>query len=383
MTFPAGATVAIVGDVGCGASRLADLCLRLRDPEVGRITFDGLDVREVGLEALRGEVAVATADGVLLNGTIAENLRLAHPEATDSDLELATRLAGVHQAIVGLVKGYDTRLEDGGDRLPVLVRRRLSLARALLHDPSVLIADRLGEGLDPAAEAQLYGALERAGDGRLTLLITSRVRWASCADRIYVMERGRVVEQGMHDDLVRRDTLYARLWREQEDEASAGEATKRRAAYLQRVPTFAPLPPHLQDLIAEEMELQRLQQGDEIVRAGDVMDRLVVVQSGMIEVVASDPVLRGKTVARLYRGDCCGEMALLHDGLRGAGLRAGSPVELYTLRRVDFFRLLRRAPELEDRLRRVMAERTQISRRRESGRLSALQTVRLPQRAAG
>jgi ATP-binding cassette subfamily B protein len=259
----------------------------------------------------------------------------------------------------------------------------LSLSRALLRDPSVLIADRIGDGLDPAAEAQLYGVLERAGHGRLTLIITSRVTGATCADRIYVMDRGRVVEQGMHDDLVRRDTLYARLWREQDGEAAPGGAARDRAFYLQRVPSFATLPPHLQALIAEEMELRRLEPGEMVVRTGGAMDGLIVVQSGMVEVVASDPVLQGRTLARLYRGDHFGELALLHDGLRGAGLRAATPLEICCLRRVDFLRLLRRAPELENRLRRVMAERTQVSWRKESSRQPVTQTVRLPERAAG
>jgi CRP-like cAMP-binding protein len=223
--------------------------------------------------------------------------------------------------------------------------------------------------------------LKRAGHERLTLVITSRVSAASHADRIYVMDRGRVVEQGAHDELARRDSLYARLWREQEGDATVAGAVRERAVLVENVPIFAPLSPHLQALIAEQLELQRLGPGEPIAREGDVADRLVLIRSGMVEVVASDPVLRGKTLAHLHRGDYCGEMALLHDGLGAADLRAGTEVELYSLRRVDFLRLLRRTPELEDRLRSVMAERTQVSTRKDMGRRSASETMRIPQRA--
>lgn len=206
-----GERVALVGRSGAGKSTVVALLLRFFDPQRGIITLDGRDLREYDLESLRRMVAVVSQDTYLFYGTIADNLRLARPGATQVELEAAAQAANIHAFITGLPQGYETIVGERGMRLSGGERQRIAIARALLKDAPILILDEATSSVDAANEALIQDALERLTAGRTTLIIAHRLSTVVHADRIIVLEAGRVVESGTHDELTTYQGTYAQL----------------------------------------------------------------------------------------------------------------------------------------------------------------------------
>ncbi|MCW2536625.1 MAG: ABC-type multidrug transport system, ATPase and permease component [Modestobacter sp.] len=211
LTVPAGATLALVGETGSGKSTLASLVARLNDPTSGRVTIDGVDVREVRLADLARVVGVVTQETYLLHGTIRENLRHAKPDATDAEMLDAARRAQVHELIAGLPDGYDTVVGARGHRFSGGEKQRLAIARTLLRDPRVLVLDEATSALDNETERAVQVALDEASRGRTTIAIAHRLSTVRDADIIAVLDSGRVVEQGTHEQLLDVGGRYARL----------------------------------------------------------------------------------------------------------------------------------------------------------------------------
>jgi ATP-binding cassette subfamily B protein len=211
VTVPAGTTLALVGETGSGKSTLASLVARLNDPTTGRVTIDGVDVRDMTLADLARVVGVVSQETYLLHGTIRENLRHAKPGATDAEMIEAARRAQVHDVIAALPDGYDTVVGARGHRFSGGEKQRLAIARTLLRDPRVLVLDEATSALDNETERAVQAALDEAARGRTTITIAHRLSTVRDADRIVVLDAGRVVEQGFHDDLVARGGRYARL----------------------------------------------------------------------------------------------------------------------------------------------------------------------------
>jgi ATP-binding cassette subfamily B protein len=211
LDVPAGSTLALVGETGSGKSTLAALAARLHDPDAGRVTIDGVDLRDMTLADLASIVGVVSQETYLLHTSVRENLRYAKPDATDDEIEAAARAAQVHDLISTLPDGYDTTVGSRGHRFSGGEKQRIAIARTLLRDPRVLILDEATSALDTETERAVQRAFDALARGRTTITIAHRLSTVRDADEIAVVDHGRVVESGTHGDLVANNGRYAAL----------------------------------------------------------------------------------------------------------------------------------------------------------------------------
>jgi ATP-binding cassette subfamily B protein len=211
LVVPAGTRTAIVGETGAGKTTLGYLVARLYEPQQGRVTIDGVDVRDASLASLAATVGVVAQETYLFHASVRENLRFARPEATDAEIEDAARTARIHDLIASLPDGYDTIVGERGYRFSGGEKQRMAIARTVLRNPPVLVLDEATSSLDTQTEYAVQAELERLSEGRTTITIAHRLSTVRDADQIVVLDKGELVERGTHEELIERGGLYAQL----------------------------------------------------------------------------------------------------------------------------------------------------------------------------
>jgi ATP-binding cassette subfamily B protein len=216
LIIPAGKTVALVGATGAGKSTVIKLLARFYDPQAGEVLIDGHDLRDVTQRSLREQLAVVPQEAFLFSGSVLDNIRFARPAASDDEVKRVARIVGVHDFVESLPDGYGTEVQEGGSALSTGQRQLISFARALLADPRILILDEATSSVDAESERRIERAMEVLFSGRTSIIVAHRLSTVRYADEIVVVDGGRIVERGSHDELVAAGDRYAGLYRDWE-----------------------------------------------------------------------------------------------------------------------------------------------------------------------
>ena len=337
LTITQGQTVAIVGSSGSGKSTCLSLLMRLYDPDSGSITMGGEDVRGVPLGELRARMGYVPQESFLFDLPVGENIRLGKPGATDEEVEAAARAAEVHDTIVQLPEGYATRVGERGCRLSGGQRQRVALARAMVRNPDILVLDEATSALDPATESAVLATIERLRQQRTVLCVTHRLSSVVRADRLFVLERGRLCDEGTHEELVSRPGPYRRLWEKQHgfQVDQARHLVEISSERLRQVPVFYGMP---DELLAEAVHLfhsEEFPEGRIVVREGELGACLYVIVRGTVELSNRS----GERPTVLEEGDCFGECALLDGVAEDGTVKTLLPCVFLTLNRAGYLYL--------------------------------------------
>ena len=356
----AGESVAVVGPSGSGKSTILNLILRLYDPDSGRVTLDGVDLRRCTESSLRAQTGVVMQESVLFNTTLLDNIRVGQPDASEAEVRRAAGQAEIDETIMRLPDRYMTQVGERGSHLSGGERQRIAIARAILSDPALLILDEPTSALDPAAAAAVNATLQRLAKERTVLSTTHRLGSIIHMDRILVVDKGLMLEQGRHEDLLRLGGIYYRLWLKQsgftvsEDGHSAQCSPDR----LQAIPLLSGLEPWSLQTIADLLVSESYPKERIVYSKGEPGDRFYLIVRGEVEQILSPDGGRGGGVRKLVDGDAFGAQALLDATPRQTTIQTTAPTLLLSLGRRQFQELLDGEPGL-----RAAIERQAMSRR--------------------
>jgi ATP-binding cassette subfamily B protein len=362
-TIRAGESVAFVGPSGSGKSTVLTILNRFYEPDAGAVAFDGHEVRAASQDSLRGQLGIVFQESILFNTTIRENIRIGKPDATNAEIEAAAHAAEMHELILNMAEGYDTQVGERGGRLSGGQRQRIAIARALLRDPRVLVLDEATSALDAATEASINKTLEHVAKGRTVVSVTHRLAAIVNMDRIFVMDRGHLVEQGRHAELLALGGVYSKLWEKQHGFviAEGGSHASVEAARLQSIPMLKSLDSDTLKTLADIFITERCPADRDVFREGDPGDKFYIVARGTLTVWINTPEGGQKQIRTMDDGDHFGEIALIEDTTRTATVRTSTDCIFLTLARDPFLKLLQREPKLAEAFKKVIAQRLAAS----------------------
>jgi ATP-binding cassette subfamily B protein len=364
LRIPRGGNVAFAGPSGCGKSTMLNLLLRFYDPQGGFITIDGHDLKSVTQTSLRAQIGVALQDNPLFNASIRENILGGKPGASEEVLRMAAAAAGVHAFIASLPGGYDTIVGEHGMHLPPAQTQRLAIARAILRDPPILLLDEVTSALDPADEMAVNDTLRALGTGRTVISATHRLSTTADADHIFFFDRGRLIEQGSHFELLAANGAYASYWRKQAGFtfSADGRHVDVDAKRLKSFPILERLDEDQLAELAPFFATETFQPGREIVRQNDPGDKFYIIARGKVEVWRTEEHSGNMTrVAVLQDGDYFGEITLITGFPRTATVRTLTVCTCISLERGQFNRMLDRFPDLQRQISNVAVQRLRES----------------------
>jgi ATP-binding cassette subfamily B protein len=338
LDLPIGRSVAFVGRSGAGKSTLFKLLLGLYDPSAGRVAIDGHDVRDVDPAALGARVGTVLQQSLLINSTVRHNICFAKADASDDEVIQAARLAGIHDFIAALPKGYESPVGEGGKFLSEGQRQRIALARAILPGASVLLLDEVTSSLDPETESAINGTIQRLARERTVMLVTHRLASAAFVDHIVVMDQGQVREQGRHEELVASGGLYQQLWQMQAGFVVSGDGQHAEVSgdRLRAIPLFKDVDIADLEALAGRFASRFHAPGQTIYAQGDVGDKFYIVVRGTVSISTLDAAQQPMRLADLQDGDYFGEVEMVNKGRRTTTARAHTPALLLALDAVHF-----------------------------------------------
>ncbi len=344
----AGEAVAVVGPSGSGKSSILNLILRLYDPDQGRVTLDGIDLRHCAESSLREQTGVVLQDSVLFDTSLIDNIRVGRPEATAAEVQEAARQAEIHDRIRRLPEGYETPVGEGGCQLSGGERQRIAIARAIIRDPALLVLDEPTSALDLATASAVNVTLKRLARDRTVFSTTHRLSSITHMDRILVVVQGQIVEQGRHEELLSRRGTYFRLWQKQSgftvsEDGHSAECSPER---LSAIPLLAAIDRRRLEAVADLLVSESYPKDRVVYMKGEPGDRFYLIVHGEVEQILSPDGSRGGGVRRFEDGDYFGAQSLLEARPRQATLRTTAPTLLLSLGRQQFQELLAGEPEL-------------------------------------
>lgn len=339
-TIEAGSRVAFVGPSGSGKSTVLKLLMRLHEPDEGAILVDGIDIRSGSMESWRSQLGVVFQDSFLFDATLRENIALGREGATEAEIMAAAEAAEIDTFVDSLPRGWDSLVGEGGSNLSGGQRQRVAIARALIRNPRLLVLDEATSALDPATERQINTTIEKIAGGRTVVSVTHRLTSITDYDMIFVVDEGRLVEQGSHDELLAERGVYARLWAEQTGTPLPEPEPIDIHEALQRVSFLSGLDRGALDEIVSRLTPFSLESGRTVADG----DGLIIVSVGHADVV-SNPDPSSMPTAHLRPGDAFGVLAAI-GGSTSTWLRADGQLDLLHLSSAELTALMEQYPQI-------------------------------------
>jgi ATP-binding cassette, subfamily B, bacterial len=362
MTIPLQTHCAVVGASGSGKSSIINIILKLFYPNNGEILFDSTNINEISAQSFRTITGYVPQEIVLLNISLKENIRLGNPGATDQEIEMAAKKAGIHEWVLSLPNGYDTLAGERGRNLSGGQKQLVAIARMFIRNPKIIVLDEATSSLDPGTEQMINNTIGSLVKPNTIISVTHRLQNVVNADRIFVMNKGVLVDYGKHEELLERCDDYIQLWRKQsgfnisEDGTEADITVER----LKQIPLFNELEEDILTEMKYYMQSEKFEPEQNVIEQGYIGEKFYIIVRGRVEVLLRKDLTGQRRLAVLEAGDYFGEMALLRKIPRTATVKTLTPCTFLTMSRSQFQKIISSSngfkEKIEDSYKKRLAE---------------------------